>query len=153
MGLNSLLKIYLLPMRYYININNLSHTKHSIYEKKKNETDENWILTNEGLYKYVKNNLFKYKLDLTIEDTPEKYGDIMVRNMSWKKYSEEWNIPLSHDIVKIKKVKYKVHEKSSTAFIIEYMENEIHDYYFESVENIDNYSLKEDINSFLSMLK
>jgi hypothetical protein len=140
-------------MRYYININKLSQTKHSIYEKKKNETDENWILTNEGFYKYTKNNLFKYKLDLTNEDTPEKYGDIMVRNISWKKHSEEWNIPLSHDIVKIKKVEYKLYNKSSTSFIIEYMENEINDYYFESVENIDNYSLKEDINSFLSMLK
>ena len=140
-------------MRYYINIDNLSQTKHFLYEKKKKEVDENWILTNEGLYKYVKNNLFKYKLDLTIEDTPEKYGDIMVRNMHWKKYSEEWNIPLSHDIVKIKKVEYKLHEKSLTSFIIEYLENKIHDYYFESRENIDNYSLKEDINSFLSMLK
>ena len=52
-----------------------------------------------------------------------------------------------------KKIIYKFNEKSLTSLIFEYINNNIHDFYFESNESIDNYSVKEDINSFLSLLK
>ena len=44
-------------------------------------------------------------------------------------------------------------EKSSTKLIVEKYNNTVNDLYFESNKKHDNFSLKEDITSFLSLLK
>ena len=63
-----------------------------------------------------------------------------------------YKIPTQHAILNIKKYIYKLHQKSNTSFIIELTNDKIQDYYFESKEELENHSLKEDINSFLSLL-
>ena len=61
-------------------------------------------------------------------------------------------IPLNHHFIALSKKMYRLNEKSRTMFIIEYSNNKIKDFYFESEEQSDNHSLREDLISFLSLL-
>ena len=155
MGLNSLLLILINDMRYYtdtiIPANWGQLLNKYLVESKK----EQWILTLEGKYKYVNDELHKFKLWLPQN---EEYNDIQANsikmsNMNWIKYGTVYNIPMLHKIIDIKLHTYKFHSKGTTTFIIEEFDDGINDYYFESNEKIDNHSLQEDINSFLSTLK
>lgn len=141
-------------MRYIINIPKKIFKINNIHEFKKNELDEKWILSDDGIYKYSDNKLFKYKCKLESNIIRDNIEDTIIETSEcWKNYSEEDIIPINHEILHVKKIIYKFNEKSLTSLIFEYINNNIHDFYFESNESIDNYSVKEDINSFLSLLK
>jgi len=142
-------------MRYYtdkeIN-NNWSQmlTKQLIGTKK-----EQWILTHEGLYKYINDVLYKFKLWLTDNESLIIETNSMIKpsKIKWVKFDTLYNIPIKHQILDIKIYSYKLHPKSITTFIVEEYNGDVNDYYFESIEAFDNHSLIEDINSFLSLLK
>jgi len=151
MGLNSLQEI-LFKMRYYSE-NKLPGNIQFRFKEYLNETiEEQWILTCEGLYKYVNNQLHKFKLWLSEEKFPENKLNIKPCNIRWIKTDTVYKIPTQNTIINVKKQTYKLHPKSNTSFIIEFTNDKIQDYYFESKEDLENHSLKEDINSFLSML-
>ena len=114
--------------------------------------DEQWILTCEGLYKYVNNQLHKFKLWLSDDDFASNNLNIKPSNLQWIKTDTVYKIPTKHVILNVKQHSYKLHPKSNTSFIIELTDDKIQDYYFESKEDLENHSLKEDINSFLSLL-
>jgi len=138
-------------MRYYTDIDNIKNLKIKFKPYLIQKNKEKWILTQEGIYKYFKNQLFKFKLAFCDDDKLQT-GDVVSSNFKWVKYDNAYNIPVLYTIIDVDTEKYKLHPKSSTTFIIEKMDGGINDYYFESNEQIDNYSLKEDINSFLSLV-
>ena len=141
-------------MRYLINIPKKTFKINNIHEFKKLEIDEKWILSDDGIYKYSDNKLFKYKCRLESNINGDNIKDTIIETSEcWENYSEEDIIPINHEVLQVKKIIYKLNEKSLTSLIFEYTNNNIHDFYFESNESIDNYSVKEDINSFLSLLK
>ena len=72
--------------------------------------------------------------------------------IKWIQIDTVYKIPTEHAIIDITTHIYKLHPKSNTSFIIELKDDTIQDYYFESKETLENHSLKEDINSFLSLL-
>ena len=145
-------------MRNNINMRYYTQTKlpnNTLYLSKKylNESNsEKWILTCEGLFKYVNNNLHKFKLWLSDDDLSTNKSPIKPSNLRWIQIDTVYKIPTQHAIIDITKQIYKLHPKSNTSFIIELKDDKIQDYYFESKETLENYSLKEDINSFLSLL-
>lgn len=114
---------------------------------------EQWILTQEGLYKYINNRLHKFKVCLTDEEIVNDTDSIYQSNMKWTNFDTVYNIPIKHKVINVKTSIFKLHPKSITTFIIEEHDDKVNDYYFESEEAIDNFSLLEDIDSFLSMLK
>jgi len=139
-------------MRYYTQTKLPSNTLY-ICKKYLNESNsEKWILTCEGLFKYVNNNLHKFRLWLSDDDLSTNKSPIKPSNLRWIQIDTVYKIPTQHAIIDITKQIYKLHPKSNTSFIIELKDDKIHDYYFESKETLENYSLKEDINSFLSLL-
>ena len=151
MGLNSLSEI-IIKMRYYTETQLPSNILY-LYKSNLNTTvEEQWILTCEGLYKYVNNQLHKFKLWLSEHEFPPNTLNIKPSNMRWIKTETVYKIPTQHAKLNIKKYIYKLHPKSNTSFIIELTNDKIQDYYFESKEELENHSLKEDINSFLSLL-
>ena len=151
MGLNSLCEI-IIKMRYYIETQLPSNILY-LYKSNLNTTvEEQWILTCEGLYKYVNNQLHKFKLWLSKDNFPPNNLNIKLSNMRWIKTETVYKLPIQHAIINITKQIYKLHPKRNTSFIIELINNKIHDYYFESNEELENHSLQEDINSFLSLL-
>lgn len=141
-------------MRYYTDIDNTKSFKIKLKPYLIQIIKEKQILTQEGIYKYLKNQLFKFKLVLCNKNCePPVKKVIQSSNFQWVKYDNVYNIPVLHTIIDIDIEKYKLNPKSSTTFIIEKMDGMINDYYFESNEQLDNHSFKEDINSFLSLVK
>ena len=139
-------------MRYYTQTKLPSNTLYLCKKYLNESNSEKWILTCEGLFKYVNNNLHKFKLWLSDDDLSTNKSSIKPSNLRWIKIDTVYNIPTQHAIIDITKQIYKLHPKSNTSFIIELKDDKIQDYYFESKETLENYSLKEDINSFLSLL-
>ena len=151
MGLNSLREIIII-MRYYTQTKLPSNILYLCKSYLNDIHDEQWILTCEGLYKYVNNQLHKFKLWLSEDDFPPNDLNIKPSNLKWIKTDTVYKIPTKHIILNVKQHRYKLHPKSNTSFIIELTDDKIQDYYFESKEDLENHSLKEDINSFLSLL-
>jgi len=139
-------------MRYYTQTKLPSNTLYLCKKYLNESNSEKWILTCEGLFKYVNNNLHKFKLWLSDDDLSTNKSPIKPSNLRWIKIDTVYKIPTQHAIIDITKQIYKLHPKSNTSFIIELKNDTIQDYYFESKETLENYSLKEDINSFLSLL-
>lgn len=139
-------------MRYYTQTKLPSNTLYLCKKYLNESNSEKWILTCEGLFKYVNNNLHKFKLWLSDNDLSTNKSPIKPSNLRWIQIDTVYKIPTQHAIIDITKQIYKLHPKSNTSFIIELKDDKIHDYYFESKETLENYSLKEDINSFLSLL-
>ena len=153
MGLNSFSEL-LLIMKYYTCNGLPTNWSHKLNNKLIESKNEQWILTQDGLYKYVNDILQKFKLWLPSEESPQPDTQSIIKpsNLHWVKFNTPYNIPLRHTILDIKISNYKLHPKSVTTFIVEELNDIVHDYYFESTEAIDNHSLLEDINSFLSLL-
>ena len=139
-------------MRFYTETKLPSNTLYLCKKYLNESNSEKWILTCEGLFKYVNNNLHKFKLWLSEDDLLTNNSTIKSSNLRWIQMDTVYKIPTQHAIINITKQTYKLHPKSNTSFIIELKEDKIQDYYFESKENLENHSLKEDINSFLSLL-
>ncbi len=137
-------------MRYYTDKGIPTNWSYILNDKLIETKNEQWILTQEGLYKYVKNQLHKFKLWLPTDDDDSDSlpSTIKSSNMRWVKYDLAYNIPIQHKIIDVKILIYKLHPKSTTTFIVEELNNIINDYYFASPEAIDNHSMLEDINSF-----
>lgn len=139
-------------MRYYLKEHKNKNIKHKLVSYKKEINKEKWILTHEGLYKNVNNDLLKFKVKFN--NYPIQQNKFLISsNFDWMKTDISYNIPILHKIIDIDIIKYKLHPKSNTTFIIEQINSELSDYYFIGNKDIDNYSFNEDINSFLSILK
>ncbi len=61
-------------------------------------------------------------------------------------------IPFNHKKINKKYIKLSFDQKTNTYLNIEYTNNKLTDFYFISSLNSENYNLKKDISSFLSML-
>jgi hypothetical protein len=138
-------------MRYYTYNEIPNNWKEILTNHLEKTKQEQWILTEEGLYKYINNVLHKFKLWLS-EDETISTETICQSEMRWTKFDTVYNIPTQHQVINMKTSSYKLHPKSITTFIVE-ERDKVSDYYFESEEAIDNHSLLQDIDSFLSMLK
>ena len=134
---------------YFLDYNWTNKLTNQLVESKK----EQWILSQEGLYKYANTILHKFKLWLSDEELSKSDSVIKPSNMRWTKFDTIYNIPIQHKVLNMKISSFKLHPKSITTFIVEEDDNGVNDYYFESAEEVDNHSLLEDINSFLSLLK
>ena len=73
-------------MRYLINIPKKIFKINNIHEFKKNELDEKWILSDDGIYKYSNNKLFKYKCKLESNISRDNIEDTIIETSEcWKK--------------------------------------------------------------------
>tara|TARA_B100001063_G_C16763892_1_gene557532 strand:- start:1357 stop:1788 length:432 start_codon:yes stop_codon:yes gene_type:complete len=137
-------------MRYYIddllniNINELiEYLKHQYHEK--------IILANDGYYKYINNELYKYKIsnfDDNIIIQLNKNIKIIGTNIHWKKYDKVYKIPFLHNCINKQIYKFKITE--NITLFVEKIENKIKDLYFTSAISHDNFFFKEEVISFLS---
>ena len=134
-------------MRYYIN-NLYTPDTQKLNEYFKKQKKEHIILATDGLYKYVDEDLFKFKLNNT-EDDIIIDGDIIGTDIYWKKYNRTFQIPFIFKKIEMDISDYNI-EKDVT-LRIEKINNKISDYYFLSSYSHDNFFLKDGIISFLSL--
>jgi len=144
-------------MRYYPSLDITSFfDKLSEFHCSKQE--ERTFLTYDGLYKYVNRALMVFKLELKDDNNfiLKKYInniDFYVTNGKWRKAVETFQIPVVHKITDIKRFTFSPRPKSKLKFIVEQIGDSTTDYYFESKEQYDNHSIKEDMCLFLNKLK
>ena len=144
-------------MRYYpctVNLDNF-HNKLSGYHFSVRK--EQRLLTSYGYYKYIKDELYKFKICMDEDNSfcKKKYInniDFKITKKHWIKVEKEYSLPIDNAILPLEIYIFSPHPKSKTKFIIEKWDGKVHDYYFTSKEEFDNHSLKEDITSFLSLL-
>jgi len=111
-----------------------------------------YILSNDGLYKIRNDNIYKLKIrDSNYEQKTINNIDLLFDYSTiLEKYSNR--IPNSNQIINIHANIYSLRNKSQLKLSIERTNNKIHDMYFLVDEKLDEFNLKEDINTFLSML-
>ncbi len=119
----------------------------------KSSIKETILLSDKGLYKmnqmtkiipinkpyYIKNYIHNYTL--------------ISAGFEYKKQAKSFKIPYNHVILQTQIDKYRLHPKSSTAFVIINYKDIKKDFYFESLLSPQDSSLYEDILSLLSYLK
>ena len=146
-------------MRYYLSSNILPNFN-KIKDLLVNKKTEKLFLSFDGLHKINnKDKLLKYKLKTShIKRTEpillDKFPEIILyqSDVQWVSSVDEiMQIPFEHSTIEIIKTIYKLHPKSITSFIVE-RRNLVNNIYFSSKETIDNFSLKEDIDHFLTLL-
>ena len=112
----------------------------------------NYIFSNEGIFKYTKNEL--YQMNIVDGDIKRyKYNNIwLISDTSQIKIKDKsYQIPIKHKIENILADYYELRPKALVKLVIEREENIIKHVYF--LINADNQNIKEDIDTFLSLLK
>ena len=112
--------------------------------------NESILLSNDGLYKTYKSELYKYKLNCkSSEEVLIDNYILLVNNINWKRTKTN-NIPFLHEQLRnITYHEYIIHPK--VRFIIEKREKKMIDFYFQSNENTS--IIQNEIASFLSHVK
>ena len=138
-------------MRYYVlELKNVHEDKLKKYNSITNKTKK--IISGDVIIKQYKNDLYRYKLiDNDRDCMIENYIDsltLAVTDFYEKKIERVFQIPYENTIIELTVKKYFIGPK--TCFVTEYRGGVVVDFYFESKEEYDSFSLKEDLASFLS---
>lgn len=131
---------------------NVEKIKHKLYFK---ENKVKIILTNKGIFKPINNLFVHYKFidnDVKIFNNYINNYNLLIDDSKWIKTNEYNVIPPEHKLLEENIITFKLNEKSRTQFIFEEI-NGIMDNYIQSDDGVDSFSLKEDIITFLSLLK
>ncbi len=142
-------------MRYYVPISANRINKHVLKKLHCEITRHSIILSVEGLFRLHKGILYKYKaiskqcgeIENYVAGLNVKYDDFY-----WKRADSSYRIPYIHHSIEETTYRYALTKKASTVFVVKETAN-TRDFYFESREGADNGFVKEDILSFLSLLK
>ena len=150
-------------MKIYIKNLELQNIKSNIELIKKYEIKNmKYIIfySNDGIFELNNKNLYKlYQNDVKISSDNISYNDkeyeLLYDNSFYNK-EKIYSVPNLYREKKIKKTYFKI-EKSFSTFILEQEDNNIIDFYFElddkSKDKISNNIIKNEISSFLSILK
>ncbi len=150
-------------MKIYIKNLELQNIKENIELIKKYEIKNvKYIIfySNDGIFELNNKNLYKlYQKDVKIRSDNISYNnkdyELLYDNSFYNK-EKIYSAPNLYRERKIIKTHYKI-EKSFSSFIVEYEDKNIIDFYFEvddkNKEKISNNILKNEISSFLSILK
>lgn len=150
-------------MKIYIKNLELQNIKGNIELIKKYEIKNiKYIIfySNDGIFELYNKNLYKlYQNDVKIISDCIIYSNKdyeLLYDYSFYNKEKIYNVPNLYREKKIKKIHFKI-EKSFLTFILEEEDNNITDFYFEldhkSKDKISNNIIKNEISSFLSILK
>jgi len=150
-------------MKIYIKNLELQNIKGNIELMKKYEIKNmKYIIfySNDGIFELNNKNLYKlYQNDVKITSDNISYNnedyELLYDNSLYNK-EKLYSVPNLYREKKIKKTYFKI-EKTFSTFILEQDDNNIIDFYFElddkSKDKISNNIIKNEISSFLSILK
>ena len=148
--------------RYYISEINLKKIRNkinflNILENKleKKESYENMIITTDGYYKLEKDNYIKYKI-INTEYFETKQNDLTIIGniFKYKKYGEQFHIPIENDQIHIKKCIFNIPNNKTIFMVLEFYKNKLNDLYFLSKKDIreKNIFFLQDISLFMETL-
>lgn len=139
-------------MRLYIE--NLPTKIHfdNLEQYKINSIDQEYLMSNEGIYKVTKNNILLQNVsDSTFRNYNINDVNYTLDN-SVISYNKCNKIPFNHKLIKKNINSYSLHPKSKTKLIIEIVKKNIIDLYFSLNEYPDNKLVVDDITTLVSLL-
>ena len=143
---------------YFIDLKE-NQIKHMPLEKYiKNVKEYSFLISLEGVYKTIKTSDSLTKLtyiDNNAEEVKIDKWRVFIDKSKQTLTNDIWRIPYEYKIAKVHEETYVLREKSELKFII--LRNtdtkSIMDFYFTFEGDIENFSFKEDILTFLSEIK
>ena len=132
-----------------ININNIS-----AYQVSKNTI--NYIYSDDGIFKYTKDDIFKITQiydDDNIKNIIISNNNFICDNSKFINKQKWYQIPLNHKLENKICYFYTLRPKALIQLVVEYVNNNITHIYFTTEEDIYSKNIKEDIDTFLSILK
>ena len=137
-------------MRYYVlELKNIREDALKKYNSTINKTKK--IITKDSIIKEYKNELYRYKLIDKHKDKIIKYyindWTLAATDFYEKRIEKIFHIPFENTLIELDIKKYFIGPK--TNFVIEKKDGRLQDFYFESKDDADSFSLREDIGSFL----
>ena len=148
--------------RYYISEINLKKIRNkinflNILENKleKKEYIENIILTTDGYYKLEKDIYIKYKItNVDYYETQNNNLTIVGNIFKYKKYGEQFHIPIENNQINIKKYVFNIPDNKNIFMVLEFFKNKLNDLYFLSKKDIreKNIFFLQDISLFMETL-
>ena len=119
---------------------------------KRNSTNEQYLVSTEGIYKVTNNNILLQKLcDSTFSKYTIGNNDYILDN-STINYETCNKIPFQHKSIKRTSSIYSLHPKSKIKLVIETTTKNISNIYFLLNEYPDNKLVTEDITTLVSLL-
>lgn len=150
MGLNSLNDYYL--MKIYIKKFKLPSISNDI-EYKKIVNNKTFLLTHYGKIEVTPNSLKTFILENShvseVENFIKDYNCFFSQE-NWKYSGKTQIVPTEHEPICIVYESYEITEKLH--FVLEKKDEEIIDFYFDTSYSLDNYHLKEELNSFFTKI-
>lgn len=126
----------------------------SIEKFKNKELTITNLYSEEGLFRIQNDKLFKINI---IDNDFTKYSindiDFLLDKSDIHLKLFNYKIPFNFESKKMVQIIYSLNKNSKIQLVIEHINQKIHDVYFSTNYDIDNYSIKEDICTFLSLLK
>ena len=117
---------------------------------------QNYIYSDEGIFKYTKDNI--YKISEIYDD--DNIQNKLINNIKFisdnSKFvnKEKWyQIPQNHKLETNTYNFYRLRPKALIQLVVEYINNNITHIYFTTDEDIHSKNINEDIDTFLSLLK
>lgn len=143
-----------ISLRDIRNKNNIFDKLDKLYNK--NTYTNNMLLSVNGLYKYDKNKLFKYKIiekDTYIRSNFLNKYTLLGINTYHKKFDEVFSTPFETEYISTTIIKYNIGQ-SKHFLVFEIHKNRIVDFYFLSNKPLQEKNLffDNDVSSFIEML-
>ena len=141
-----------------VHINKLN-TEHKILEKLQKyyykEKIYSLFYSEKGIFSLENGEMYKINIiDNLIVKRNNYFKDFNLWTDTSKiqKKNNVQQLPFQYLTKKIKEMHYRLHENATMTFCVELSNNKISNYYFLTNEDIDNFSIKKDIVTFLSLL-
>lgn len=126
----------------------------SIEKFKNKELTITNLYSEEGLFRIQNDKLFKINI---IDNDFNKYSindiDFLLDKSDIHLKLFNYKIPFNFESKKMVQIIYSLNNNSKIQLVIEHVNQKLHDVYFTTNYDIANYSIKEDICTFLSLLK
>lgn len=133
----------------FSSLNNLNSTNSIL----KDSFENYYFYSDEGIFSINNNKIFKLFFDSSKKsDKLDKYN-VFIQDCYIKDKKEYFYIPINNIYKKHKFINYKLNDKSPLTLKIIISDNEVDNFYFEISDNSITESIKEDILTFLSILK
>jgi len=142
-------------MRIFIDGANIKHlSRDNISQYLSREAKRSLVYSESGIFKVLNNKMIKLRIqDSEINKIKLDTYTLLIDQSEVKNDEEYFQIPVEHFIEHITIFTYELRPNASIKLIIETMDSKIADMYFTTDKSINSIGIKDDIITFLSLLK
>lgn len=142
-------------MRIFIDSVNIKHIpRDNISQYISGESKRSLVYSESGIFKLMSNKIIKVRIHDNNTQKIKLHNYTLILDKSEVKNEEEYfQIPVEHFVEHSKITTYELTPKASVKLNIETVDGTIKDMYFTTDKSINSIGIKDDIITFLSLLK